>query len=296
MVGVKNLIAFMAPISPAKRISRMLRQRKMRIFFPRAKRNYKNTEKVVAFVFPGEALNLRKYLRDYSVQFVKYELHALRSIRIAAALVAFIYFGLSISPALYLTQHNVSSAVRASSFLLSYLALAIPVLFAGLLTLVYSQQVYSVLIGQVMLAIVFGIIVISVPPHEFNNPWTVVGNETGWSYFRLNTALTSGLFTIIFIPSFLIASQINERRLLRTAPRYALIYELMLIMARLAEGSMNFSRPKTKSYIIAHLERAATFLGIGIPKAADIPTFANRAILQEKCSVQRLRFVVFKYR
>jgi hypothetical protein len=89
---------------------------------------------------------------------------------------------------------------------------------------------------------------------------------------------------VTFIPSLLVFLEIYERWLLRNAPRYNLIHELILVLMRLTEGGAKFSHNETKRYIISHLEQSAICLSIGIPKSAALPTLANRAILQEKCS------------
>lgn len=104
------------------------------------------------------------------------------------------------------------------------------------------------------------------------------------SYFLISLTLSSGVLAVTFTPAFLATSQIRIRRMLRFAPRYALMNELILVMTRLNKGNIRFSHVDTKGYIIYHLERAAICLSYGIPKSADLPSLASRTVLQEKCS------------
>jgi hypothetical protein len=143
-----------------------------------------------------------------------------------------------------------------------------------------KSSVWFVLIGLVPLtgAGILGMAVIS--PRGFDDPQALLSGGNRLEDFMLLLLISSAAFAFTAIPALLVMLQIRERRTWYAAARYALLRELMLVVTSLNKGDVKFSQPNCKRDIIAHLERAAIYLSLGIPKSAALPTPAGRAALQ----------------
>lgn len=259
------------------------RRGRLRIVFSHAKKYYSDAKRAISVISPEETGSVYQYLRDYAVQFSKQQVIASNRLSRAGLSVGFIYSALAFGSSFYFLSPD--HRQNPADFFAIYPAIVAPLIYTVPLILIYFKRSYIyVIIGQILIAIAVSAIAAYISPHMFNVSASSLGQQTVFSIFLLSLTISSWLFTIIFIPGFLIASQLNTRRLLRLAPRYALINELVLIMVRLAEGDVKFSHPDTKKYVIAHLEQAAVYLSLGIPNSAALPSIASRTILQEKCS------------
>jgi hypothetical protein len=265
-----------------------VKRRRLTRLYSRAKHKYRLASKTVLYWVPEQNKHeVRAGLRRYAIRLTVLEEKNTRIdllffwVAITIAIIPF--FWIFISP--FSSAELRSLTAVPPDFFNSVVALAIyfvPGLIAVILGPILNGSVRSVVGTIVAFGVGGAVAATSTSQTGFPAPWKVVSH--GSTELYILTFFTLGCAQIIVLYCLaLLSSLVTDRRLLLGAPAYKMVDELTLAMSHLAGRRMEFTDVTNRREIIRHLERAATYLDQGLPRATAIPNPGGQSFLADRC-------------
>lgn len=272
---------------PQRFMNKLVQQRlndRRRHIFVHAKDYYEDAKEVIPFASSEGLSTLKRCLIDYAVRYAKCRVDAERHMRALSQAFFLVYILVTWAPFLAINSYSSTSSTLLPGFLILCLASLVALAAAtGIVRIFPYRSPWYVLFAFIPLMIVGIAGTELVQRRSRNDLSSLFASENAFQFGLASLAVCSAGLAITLVPSFLVSLQMVEKFRLYRAARYAVLHELILALVSLSGGSTESSRPDSKRHIITHLERAAIYLQIGIPKSTMLQSPTGRAILQQRC-------------